>query len=149
MLGAFCSRLVLCSVLHACMTAKISYAGLHVLQAGGQDDSDDSDDLVIAFLEAEMRKDPAGLEPTGFQDLVSRFSQLADVPQKQVGTRKHERPGTQAFHALHYCHRYLWHVAVRVIPAMLHAMNSIERSCSAAQLHPFLQAFMGALDYLF
>lgn len=131
------------------MTAKISYAGLHVLQAGGQDDSDDSDDLVIAFLEAEMRKDPAGLEPTGFQDLVSRFSQLADVPQKQVGTRKHERPGTQAFHALHYCHRYLWHVAVRVIPAMLHAMNSIERSCSAAQLHPFLQAFMGALDYLF
>ena len=74
------------------MTAKMSCVGLHVLQAGKQDDSDDVDDHIIAFLEAEMRRDPAWLEPTGFQDLVSRFLQLAGVPPKQVRTRKLTRP---------------------------------------------------------
>jgi hypothetical protein len=106
------------------MAAKVSYVGFSrvvcVLQADKQDDSD-GDDPIIAFLEAEMRKDPAWLLPTDFQDLVSRFAQLADVPPELVGTECKSAP--QAFHTLHLCPTHIWH------SALMCCMNAIGSFC--------------------
>ena len=39
---------------------------------------------MIAFLEAEMRKQPAMLDMEGMQELVHRFSELAGVDAEEV-----------------------------------------------------------------